>query len=349
MDTLRDRLAELADEAPTGGAPAAELWARGRRASRLRAAALAATLLVVGAVGTGIGARLAEGDGNRSSIPPAGAVGIALPIEYPVGEELPDLGDTPGPLAAIWLAPRVDGGPPEAVGLVAATGTFGTLPIAVNYNHEDAADAGGLELSPDGRRIAYESLLGGLIVHHLVSGSSESVEFERFGTRAGYTWVDATHLVGHVAGGSDVDGWVWEPGTAPKPVDLRTYPGSPWLGPMAGTDPWFLNRGTPHSCQPTFKDTAGPFYQVVLCDVVGVIGSDIVLTHDGNGRVVALDKPSADVPFEDPAPLEDPALRDVVDSVSAPVARGGQGSAPWRVTFATDLIGAALDADGGAS
>jgi len=146
-----------------------------------------------------------------------------------------------------------------------------------------------------------------------------------------------------------VDGWVWEPGTAPKLVDLRTYPGSPWLGPMAGTDPWFVERGAPHSCQPTFKDTAGPFYQVVLCDVVGVIGSDIVLTHDGNGRVVALDKPGADVPFEDPAPLEDPALRDVVDSVSAPVARGGQGSAPWRVTFATDLIGAALDADGGAS
>ena len=28
MDTLHDRLAELAEDAPTGGAPAAELWAR---------------------------------------------------------------------------------------------------------------------------------------------------------------------------------------------------------------------------------------------------------------------------------------------------------------------------------
>ena len=58
METLRDRLAELADDAPTAGAPAAELWARGKRAHRLRAAALAATLLVVGAVGTGVGLRL---------------------------------------------------------------------------------------------------------------------------------------------------------------------------------------------------------------------------------------------------------------------------------------------------
>ena len=52
MDTLHDRLAELADEAPSGGEPAAELWARGKRAHRLRTAALAAAVLVVGVVGT---------------------------------------------------------------------------------------------------------------------------------------------------------------------------------------------------------------------------------------------------------------------------------------------------------
>ncbi|MGH3988214.1 MAG: hypothetical protein ACRDTZ_12975, partial [Pseudonocardiaceae bacterium] len=72
MDTLHDRLSELADHAPTGGAPAAELWARGKRAQRLRAAALAATLLVVGAVGTGIGVRLTDGDSKRSGFAPAG-------------------------------------------------------------------------------------------------------------------------------------------------------------------------------------------------------------------------------------------------------------------------------------
>jgi len=68
----------------------------------------------------------------------------------------------------------------------------------------------------------------------------------------------------------------------------------------------------------------------MLCDVVGVIGSEIVLTHWGD-EVVALDR--ADVPFADPA------LRRVVVTAGA----------PERVTFATDLIGEALDADGGAS
>ena len=155
MDTLHDRLAELADDAPTGGAPAAELWARGKRAHRLRAAALAATLVVVGAVGTGIGVRLADGDGDRSDPEPAGTVDISLPIEYPVGEELPDLGDTPGPLAAVWLAPRVGGGAPEAVGLVAETGTFGTLPIDLSPDDPEDPDSHGVALSPDGRRIAY--------------------------------------------------------------------------------------------------------------------------------------------------------------------------------------------------
>ena len=67
----------------------------------------------------------------------------------------------------------------------------------------------------------------------------------------------------------------------------------------------------------------------VLCDVVGVIGSEIALTHDGDGAVVALDVRG----------VEDPALRHVVATAGAPL----------RVTFATDLIGAALDADGGAS
>src|SRR5436190_13607290 len=132
MDTLHDRLTDLAEDAPKGGAPAAELWARGKRAHRFRLAGLAAALLVVGAVGAGVGVRLTDGDGTRSDLAPAGTVGISLPIEYPVGEELPDLGNAPGPLAAIWLVPGAGGGTPEVVGLVAETGTFGTLPIDVS-------------------------------------------------------------------------------------------------------------------------------------------------------------------------------------------------------------------------
>jgi hypothetical protein len=62
---------------------------------------------------------------------------------------------------------------------------------------------------------------------------------------------------------------------------------------------------------------------------VGVIGSEIALTHDGNGTVVALDVRG----------VEDSALRHVVATAGGPL----------RVTFATDLIGEALDAAGGAS
>ena len=331
MDTLHDRLAELADHAPTGGAPAAELWARGTRAHRLRVAALAATLLVVGAVGTGLGVLLAAGDGNRSDTVPARTVGIALPIEYPVGEELPDLGDTPGPLAAIWLVPRVGGGAPEAVGLVAETGTFGTLPIDLP-DDDPQAPGNVVALSPDGRRIAYVPPKGKLIVHDLVSGENDSPAFD-FKIRGGYTWIDGTHLVGHVAVGSDVDGWVWEPGKAPKLVNLLTYPGSPWLGPNAGRDPWFtidVDEDGPRPCSSPPSPTLPGSDVPLLCDVLGVIGSEIVLTH-WDADVVALDR--ADFPFEDPA------LRHVVVTAGA----------PERVTFATGLIGEALDADGGGS
>ncbi len=379
MDTLHDRLAELADDAPTGGAPAAELWARGKRAHRLRAAALAATVLVVGAVGTGIGARLANGDGNRSDLEPAGAVGITLPIEYPVGEELPDLGDTPGPLAAIWLVPRVGVDAPEAVGLVAETGTFGTLPLDVSYitQGDPYVDP---ELSPDGRMIAYDSPTGELTVHDLVSGENYYWPTLAFENRAGHTWIDATHLLGHTTAGGDSDGWVWEPGTAPRMVNPWTYAGTSYLGPYAGRDLLVIDEGGgPRSCSsPALNATLGTDYQgddelfdvPVLCDVLGVIGSEILLGHwnsdrlpggwddpnDGNGTVVALDIHGVAPPsvpndmngrencLTDTSricpdlPFEDQALRREIATAGAP---------EW-VRFATDLIGEALDADGGA-
>ena len=338
MDTLHDRLADLAEDAPTGGAPASELWARGKRAHRVRAAGLAAALLVVGAVGTGIGVRVVDGD--RSVPEPVGPV-VALPIEYPVGKELPDLGEAPGPLAAIWLTPHEGGGALEAVGLVAETGRFGTLPIDVSssYMTPDAYFA----LSPDGRRIAYDTPADELVVRDLETGESSSLAFDSFQPRRAddgpYTWVDATHLVGHVAPeadpasihqGGEGDGWVWQPGTAPKLVGLvSTYPGSPYLGPHAGVfeHPWFLTllpKGDPQTCL-SLRDDGMP----LLCDVVGVIGPEIALTHDGDGAVVALDIKG----------VENPALRDVVATAGAPL----------RVTFATDLIGQSLDVEGGAS
>ena len=354
MDTLHDRLAELADDAPTGGAPAAELWARGKRAHRLRAAVLAATLVAVVAVGTGIGTRLADGDGNRSAPVPAATVGIVLPIEYPVGDELPDLGDTPGPLAAIWLAPH-GGGAPEAVGLVAKTGTFGTLPIDLPPDHPEDPEHMAVTLSADGRRLAYPSPNDEMIVHDLVSGENVT-PLSEIETRDGYTWVDATHLLGHVAGGGDGDGWIWEPGTAAKLVDWYTvtYGDTDLSVPDNGSGPRQCS-GTGASpivenvrtSQQNDDPRAGRFDVPVLCDVLGITPSGILLGHwnsdrvpggwddpnDRNGTVVALDINGADPPFEDPALL-------------GVVAKAG---APDRVRFATDLIGEALDAAGGAS
>jgi hypothetical protein len=358
MDTLRDRLAELADDAPTGGVPAADLWARGKRAHRLRAAGLAATLLVAGAVGTGIGVRLADGGDNRSDLAPVGTLGISLPIEYPVGEELPDLGDTPGPLAAIWLDSRVGGGAPEAVGLVADTGMFGTLPIDVSLDAE--APNAGVALSPDGRRIAYEDPTGMLIVRDLVSGQNYSSGSE-FTTRPGYTWIDQATIIGRVVGEGGLDGWVWEQGTSFRLVDrakyaekrslnLIWYAMSRDVGP--GTMDWWVADagGGPRSCSSPIIETGGRRLEVpVLCDIL-VIGGNDLWGHwnsdrlqgdwenpdDGNGTVVVL-APAA--PFFVPGyPHEATDPRVVVTA-----------GAPERATFATDLIREALDAGGGAS
>jgi hypothetical protein len=353
MDTLHDRLVDLADDAPTGGAPAAELWARGRRGHRLRVVALAATALVVGVVGAGIGVRLADGGDDRSSPEPAGTPGSPLPIEYPAEEDLPDLGEAPGPLAAIWVTPG-GGGPPEAVGLVAATWTFGTLPIDVSVDESDAPYAG-VALSPDGRRIAYQSPSGELLVRDLVSGQSSS-PLTGFETRAGFVWSDATHLFGHVAGGSDVDGWLWKPGTPPKLINQATYEGDPNIRPHGvGRDVRiFVQGGGPGSCSAPVLENNTPTIEnperwdvPELCDVLGIVDSMLLLGH-GNG---------------DRLPVERNDLSDDNSTVFAlslhgePMTYNGRAvppvvvtaGAPERVAFAVDVIREALFADGGAS
>ena len=147
MNDLESRIRD-AFLAREGDAPAFDLSdvhhvaGRTRRRQILNATVVgAAALAVVVAFTAGLGGlmRADRIPADQQTPAPAGTVGIALPIEYPVGEELPDLGDTPGPLAAIWLAPRVGGGAPEAVGLVAETGTFGTLPIDVPFDDPEAS------------------------------------------------------------------------------------------------------------------------------------------------------------------------------------------------------------------
>jgi hypothetical protein len=364
MDTLRDRLAELADDAPTGGAPAAELWARGKRAQRVRVTALAATVLVVGAVGTGIGLGRVDGGPDDRDLAPARTIGFALPIAYPVGQALPELGDAPGPLAAVWLVPR-QGGSPEAVGLVAGTARFGRLPIDLPQDDPEAPENVRVALSPDGRKLAYTSTKAPAgaqevvlepVVRDLVSGRTQTSTFG-FGTRVGGLWVDDTHLFGLVAGGSDGDGWLWEPGQVPTRVNPYevAYAGShvsvaSW--PAAGP-PRDYGDGDPGSCTTLnvydAQTVNSPPADVPgLCNLLGVIGSDVLLGHrkdpnDGHGTVVALTFQSA-VPFC-PSPPQRCELS-VDDGQPRVVATAG---APSRVTFATELIGKALDAGVGRS
>jgi hypothetical protein len=214
-----------------------------------------------------------------------------------------------------------------------------------------------ISLSVDGRHVAYFSPKDELIVHDLVTGESSSPLAESaIKTRTEATWVDVTHLFGLVAGETDADGWVWEPGTTPKLVDTYAFAeGFPLWVAIQGTGP--LRGPGERACSfapllldATGEDETGEYGDLevpALCDVLGIIGSETVLGHwnserspgdsndpnDGKGTVVALDIDGADSSFEDPA------LRRVVATAGAPL----------RVTFATDLIGDALDADGGAS
>lgn len=355
---------------------ARDIAGRTRRRQFLNAAgAGVGALAIVVALTTGLGGLLRADrlPADRPSPAPTGPVGIALPIEYPVGEELPDLGDAPGPLAAVWMVPRGAGTAPAAVGLVAETGMFGTLPIDVFHDNASRStntqgsapgdpeppDQVRISLSPDGRRLAYFSPKWELVVHDLVSGESVSPLSEsEIETRIAARWVDATHLFGLVADGSDADGWVWEPGTAPKLVDTYAFAEGfdLWEVPIGGSGP--LPWPDESECTPPILlDGTGDYGEYepgwgyllevpVLCDVLGIIDSEILLGHwnsdrlpgdwnepnDGNGTVVALDIHGAHMAFEDPA------LRRVVASAGAPL----------RVAFAADLIGEAL-ADGGAS
>lgn len=142
----------------------------------------------------------------------------------------------------------------EAIGLVAETGAFGTLPLDLPDYPDDpqdaAADFAQLELSPDGRRIASLPSSAELVVRDLVTGESHA-PLSELGTRAGFMWVGATHLVGTVAGGGDGDGWVWEPGTAPERVDYWAL--------SDGFDLWLTDRGSgPGECEaPTVSGEPG--------------------------------------------------------------------------------------------
>lgn len=174
--------------------------------------------------------------------------------------------------------------------------------------------------------------------------SGEDVQpLTEFRTRTGYDWVDATHLLGHVAGRTDGDGWLWEPGTAAKLVDPYsvTYGGTDLSIPYEGLGPEECSSSpiiNDRTREQSDDSHAGRIDVPVLCDVLGITDTGTLLGHwkdrsDGNGTVVALNIDGAEPPFDDPARRR---------TLANP-------QAPDRVTFATDLIAQALDADGDAS
>lgn len=184
--TLKDRLAELAEGAPTGGAPPDEMWTRGVRRARVRrtAAALAAAACaaVLAVAGIQVG-------GTLKSSPPTPATGkaeVRLPARfYEPSRWLPGTKDHPiGPVAAIiGNVERGHGGG----GFVAVSGTTGEyrfLDLPGDDSLGTGADAARIALSPDGHYIAYwyagkstgepafrdESATAGVAIYNTVTG-----------------------------------------------------------------------------------------------------------------------------------------------------------------------------------
>ena len=131
MDTLHDRLSELAEDAPTGGAPAAGFGraasapiASGRRHSRPPCWWLAPSAP-------------ASAYASPMAMPTAPALRRRIPLTSRAADRIPRGGGTVASrghsrtVGGDLVGSCLGGGAPEAVGLVAETGTFGTLPIDV--------------------------------------------------------------------------------------------------------------------------------------------------------------------------------------------------------------------------
>lgn len=180
MSTLHDRLAELAEDAPPGGALPG-VWTRGRRIARTRsigtaviAAVACLAVLAIGLVGWGRGATAIE--------PPAPGSAPALPTRlYAPSRWLPDTDGHPiGPLAVVIGAPRgADGSGYVAVS--AATGEYRFLDLPGQIDTANIAQPP-VALSDDGTRLAYwtgapaatdgpaDRLVSGVAVYDTVTG-----------------------------------------------------------------------------------------------------------------------------------------------------------------------------------
>ena len=256
MTTLHDRLADLADEAPTS-LPAPGLWDRGRRYHRRRRAgtlAIVAAALVVLVLLGGV-------SWQRSAPEPAPAAGhVGLPDRvWTPSPWLPNT-DAPGRLIAVTTSDRGSwkGMHPGVVGISATTGEYAFLDLPdAELDHLDTA-----AVSPDGRRVAYwitgettgtpnsasgpvtgvavfDADTGGVSRHWIRTAHGVYLDF--------LAWADPETVVfsaGQIRGGDDASDMAqssgrvgrvmsWSPGSEPEPVP-GVAPGASLIGASHG-------------------------------------------------------------------------------------------------------------------
>ena len=152
---LRDRLHDLADNAPRGGLSAPDVWHHGVRRQRLRRGATVGAAAAVVALVAGLATMLP----TTTPVPPAEAPAtLGIPRVVVAPDPWAEPTATPGPLAVVAATARrtPDGlvgtrEPMTLFGVSAVDGTsrFLDLPVAA----EDLG-SGWLALSPDGTRLA---------------------------------------------------------------------------------------------------------------------------------------------------------------------------------------------------
>lgn len=222
---LRDRLAELADDAPPGG-PDPLLWVRGRRLVRRRqtgtAVIVAVVVLALAAIGT-----LSWQRSQQPPAPAGPATGLRLPDQFQLpGEFLGGTDDAGplGPLTAVLSAPRHGVG----LGLAGISGTTGEyrfldLPGWTRDEHVALSDDGTRVAYWDDAGIAVYDTTGGAVTGHPVDVAAgarpgplvlvgDEVWFERGGS------VTAWRI-----GGDEVR--TWDPADGPVPA-LESATGS---------------------------------------------------------------------------------------------------------------------------
>ncbi|MGN6252792.1 MAG: hypothetical protein ACTHNS_13340 [Marmoricola sp.] len=343
MSDLQTALHRLA-EADAPSVPPHDLWRRGVRRHRIRAAAGAAGVLVV-VLAIGVVALLGPGIGVRGGVRPAAPVPATGPhLPRSVGVPVPDAAGTAqagplGRLAVLWRAGR-DGHPAGAFfGVSARTGAYRWLDLPRLAGPDD------VRLSPDGRTIAYWAtgrVLGTPIT--LVGGEAMGTvgALARYDTRTGRTrfqalpsphgiapggirWTDehtvlfgwATIRSRHQTTGATT--WSWRGRDAARPA-----PGAPSL------DSWTPTPGGDHVVAVDDRFAVLPAGGIAARAAVPVRGLPSVawseVTTDGRHVVGIRIGP-------DPATITDAA-----DLLSGPVRQGRVG----RLRRVPDVVAADL-------